>query len=366
MDGMQSACAGSRAIKRQQLEAPPAARTGDDIFDTLSCWLDTPHLAYASWLSQQRLKDSTKAVYMAMFGRFCQWLCSNGLRLDKIEAGHIKQFLDSANPNLPESRKTRTNTGRQRQQYVRQLEKVYVHLAALGSSDYNPGRYAAKEKVGAGADKPTRFLNYGETRALIAHIQTRLAELREDQTSIWPSKHAQWMEIRDLALVGLMLGGGLKVGHAKQLTLSCIDKVEKRIDLSKPGQAHRARLLPFASNALELWLTQLAAMHSNPLQPNQKIFIADRSSGFGRTSKTPTLASSSVHRRTTRLLSIVGITGERACAQTLRNTYAGLLIDGGATDDHLVDYLGLQASVTAQRLRAAYEHNKQFDLPLDD
>ena len=31
------------------------------------------------------------------------------------------------------------------------------------------------------------------------------------------------------------------------------------------------------------------------------------------------------------------------------------LIEGGATDEHLVDYLGLQASVTAQRLRAAFQ-----------
>ena len=95
-------------------------------------------------------------------------------------------------------------------------------------------------------------------------------------------------------------------------------------------------------------------MHGRKLEPAQKIFEADRSSGFGRNSKTVTLSASSIHRRTQRLLAIAGITGERASAQTLRSTYAGLLIDGGATDDHLVDYLGLQASVTAQRLRTAY------------
>ena len=50
----------------------------------------------------------------------------------------------------------------------------------------------------------------------------------------------------------------------------------------------------------------------------------------------------------------ITITGDRASAQTLRNTYAALLIEGGATDEHLNDFLGLQASVTAKRLREAY------------
>lgn len=62
---------------------------------------------------------------------------------------------------------------------------------------------------------------------------------------------------------------------------------------------------------------------------------------------------SSIHRRTQRFLEETGITGERASAQTLRNTYASLLIEAGATDDELVDFLGLKASISAQRLRKA-------------
>ena len=130
-----------------------------------------------------------------------------------------------------------------------------------------------------------------------------------------------------------------------------------------PPSAVRVQVLPrstetsatlTADRINEAWLSVQEQMHGRKLEPAQKIFEADRSSGFGRNSKTVTLSASSIHRRTQRLLAIAGITGERASAQTLRNTYAGLLIDGGATDDHLVDYLGLQASVTAQRLRTAY------------
>ncbi len=353
MESANSTYTEGHAIKRQapHQNVSPAGRR--DIFDTLPLWLDSPSLAYSSWLAGQRLKDSTKTVYIAMFGRFCQWLKGQGRRLDHLEADDIRKFLDSANPNLPESRKARTNSGRQRQQYVRQLEKVFAHLGSLGHSGTNPGRIAGYERVGSGSDKPTRFLSREETQAVIRLIQKRLDELRREEKSI-----DEWMEFRDLALIGVMIGGGLKVNHIERLTLNCTDTVEERIDLSRPNHAHRARLLTFAVPAVKAWLSVQEQMHGRKLEPTQKIFEADRSSGFGRNSNTVTLSASSIHRRTQRLLALAGITGERASAQTLRNTYAGLLIDGGATDDHLVDYLGLQSSATAQRLRSAYARSQ--------
>lgn len=340
----------AHAIKRQ---APPAPAPRRDIFDTLTIWLETPTLAYASWLAGHRLKDSTKTVYIAMFGRFCQWLEGQGRTLDQIEADDIRRFLNSANPNLPESRKARTNSGRQRQQYVRQLEKIFAHLGALGHQGTNPGRVAGFERVGSGADKPTRFLSSSESLAVIRLLQTRLDELSSAEKST-----DRWMDYRDLALVGVLMGGGLKVGHVQALTLNCMNMGEEHIDLSRPGHAHRARLLAFAVSPLKAWLSVQDSLHGGALDPNQKVFEADRTTGFGRNSKSVTLSPSSIHRRTQKLLASAGIAGERASAQTLRNTYAALLIEGGATDEHLVDYLGLHATVTAQRLRSAYLKQK--------
>ena len=139
---------------------------------------------------------------------------------------------------------------------------------------------------------------------MIRLIQTRLDELRRDEKGI-----DEWMEFRDLALIGVMIGGGLKVSHIGALTLSCIDLTEERIDLSKPGFAHRARLLPFAVAALKAWLDVQRDLHAGKLSPTQKIFEADRKSGFGRTSKTVTLSASSIHRRTNALLKLRGLPG---------------------------------------------------------
>ena len=345
----------AHAIKRHphpHSSPNPTAVPRPDIFDTLTHWLDSPELAYASWISRQRLRDSTKTVYIAMFGRFCAWLQQQGRRLDQIGAGDIARFLDTANPNVPASRR-HAQTTRQRQQYVRQLERVYAHLGTLGYAGQNVGSQAGIERVGSGNDKPGRFLCPEESTAVMRLIQTRLDELRKAQAG----KEA-WMEYRDLAIVGVMIGAGLKVNHVQALTLNCIDMREEHIELSRPGCAHRARILAFAVAPIKAWLAIQDDMHGYAAKPDRKIFEADRTVGFGRTSKTVTLSASSIHRRTQRLLGLAGITGERACAQTLRNTYAGLLIAGGATDEHLVDYLGLHAAVTAQRLRAAFAKSR--------
>ena len=274
------------ATKRQ---APLKGNTPplrSDLFDTLDVWLCSPEHAYSSWLAGQPLKESSKQIYLFMFGRFCQWLISSGKRLDGVGPEDIRRFLDSANPNLHGKLQDRKNSGRQRQQYVRQLEKVFAHLGTLGLGGRNPGTEAGFQRVGKGSDKPTRFLIGEDAEAVIRLIETRLDELRRDEVGL-----DGWMEYRDLALIGVMIGGGLKVSHIGMLTLSCISISEGCIDLSKPQHAHRARLLPFAKEALKAWLDVLAGLSGGVPPKNPKVFIADRKSGFGRTSKSVTLSN---------------------------------------------------------------------------
>lgn len=345
----------SRAIKRQA-PAEYANPTRSDIFDTLSSWLDSPVLAYSSWIKRQQLRGSTKEVYIAMFGRFCQWLETQQKRIDQVEASDIARFLDAPNPNAPELRR-HAQKGRQRQQYVRQLERVFAHLGALGHQGENPGQKAGLLCVGAGSDKPTRFLTPEESKAVMVLIKQKLDELRKKKKGA-----EDWVEYRDLALISAMIGGGLKVSHAMRLTLNCIDLNGERIDLSGQNYAHRARLLAFARAPIKAWIDLLSEMRGGEkqaLESRIKVFEADRSSGFGRHSTVTTLSASSIHRRVQRFLKAAGVTGERASAQTLRNTYAGLLIDGGATNEHLIDYLGLRATETAIRLRSAYTTSRK-------
>lgn len=319
----------SHAIKRQKF-ATPQNTTKPDLFAGIETWTENPQQAYAAWIESQPLNQSTKRVYLAMFSRFCQWLNESGKSLFHCEAADIAVFLNTPNPNT--GRVNKPQTGRQRQQYVRQLERVFNHVAFLGLDTANPGRQAAIERIGAGDDKPTRILTVVEREAVVAALSSQLAALKAKGSG-------DWMTYRDLALVAVLVGGGLKVSNVVRLTLNCIDIEEGRIELSAPHYTHRARLLPFAVPPLAAWLAVQTERHGGTIPGGHPVFEGDRSVGFGRYAKSLVMHPSSIHRRTQRFLEETGITGERASAQTLRNTYASLLIEAGATDDELVDFL---------------------------
>lgn len=325
---------------------PPSAFRRS-LFDSPSTWTNDPHTSYHLWLSNQVLKPSTIGVYESMFCRFCDWLHQSGKTLDRCESGDIARFLDASNSNLPESRRG-PQKSRQRRQYLRQLERVYAHLNEIGLIVNNPARQASIEGYGEGRDKPTRFLTLVETKHAFDAISEQFGVLRERTHQSLDD----WIALRDLALISVLLGAGLKVGNICHLTLNCIDTTEGRIELSQAHYTHRARILPFALPVIIEWLGVRAdlikVMH---LSENTPVFISDRSKGFGRQAITVNMHASGIFRRAQRFLETIGIEGKRSSPQTLRNTYAAILIDAGASDDELVDFLGLQASITARRIR---------------
>ena len=332
------------------------------LLDTLAVWLNTPDLAYNHWIGLQPYRPSSRLVYSAMFRRFCQWLEQHHLRLDQCSSANIAAFLDSDNPNIPQTRR-RPQTSRQRQQYVLLLERIFSHLGSLGRLGHNPGRQAGIDRIGAGTDKPTRFLSGDERGAVIALAQARLEKLKAR-----PLATKDWVAYRDLALIGATLGAGLKPGQLVSLSLNCIDLNEGVIDNAVAAHSHRAVLLPFARESLAAWVEILGMLYAETLamsgraggtpdqwRKSQLVFIADRSgSGFGRFSTTQRMHVSSIFRRIQGFLSEAGVTGSRASPQTLRNTYAAHLIEGGASDTELITALGLSTELTAKRIRATF------------
>lgn len=319
-----------------------------NLFDTIGHWINDPIPSYCLWARSQSFKDSTAIVYQAMFSRFCNWLRSEGKTIDRCESSDIQRFLDQPNTNLPLSRQ-KAQTSRQRQQYIRLLERIFDHLSEIGLPMINPAKQASLQGMGRGRDRPTRFLDHDERHRVIHYLETSLTNLPP-----YPSDLDEWIAYRDLALFATLLGAGLKIGNLKHLTLNCINLVEQHIELSQANYTHRARLQSFALPPIRAWLSILSRLPGPPSFASQTVFLADRAKGFGRQASNRQMHPSSVHRRIQAILADCDISGERASAQTLRNTYAAILIDTGASDNELVDFLGLQANITAQRLRGSY------------
>jgi len=323
-----------------------------NLFDTIDHWVNNPIGSFNLWIGEQQYKSSTAIVYQAMFSRFCQWLEGEGKTIDQCESGDIALFLDHPNANLPTTRQ-RAQSSRQRQQYIRLLERVFVHLSELGLPLNNRAKQASLQGAVYGRAKPTRFLKHEERDRAVRYLESRLSEIQTLEAG-----QDGWVEFRDIALIAIMLGAGLKVGNLKHLTLNCIDLAEAFIELSQAHYTHRARILPFALRPIKAWLSRQRQLFDTNPPEDFPVFIADHSKGFGRQAKTQQMHPSSVHRRIQKILAHCEITGERASAQTLRNTYAAILIDAGASDNELVDFLGLQVAITARRLRNNYDSFK--------
>jgi site-specific recombinase XerD len=329
--------------------------SSNSLFDTLDTWKTDPRLAYASWLSEKNLKKESRELYQWMFGRFLRFLDAENSNLFQADVHHIQAFLDAPNDLVPEH--LRNVGSRARHQYVRNLERVFDHLGTLGRISNNPARTAIIRRVVGGRDKPTRFLMQEERVKLIAYVKARLDVLRSGKVSIQPEfdfDEDLWLEIRDLALLNMMFGGGVKVGDMTRVKLCCMDLHGRYIDLSRSGRACRARLLDFAIEPLHLWENTLRKVSGGHLAPSQILFPGKKV-GFGERSKSPTLSPSSIFRRIERLLGHAGISGDRTSPQTLRNAYAAILIDQGVSLQELAYTLGLSSVARASQLQVAYK-----------
>lgn len=248
-----------------------------NLFDTLDHWVSNPASSFNLLLSEQQYKSSTATVYRSMFARFCQWLDSEGKTIDRCESGDIPLFLDHPNSNLPSTRQ-RAQSSRQRQQYIRLLERVFAHLSELGlAAMNNPAKQASLQGAGHGRDKPTRFLNHEERDRVIQYLESRLSDIQTLEAG-----QGDWVEFRDIALIAILIGAGLKVGNLKHLTLNCIDLPETYIELSQAHYTHRARILPFAIRPIKAWLSTQSQLFGQNRPKDLPVFIADRSKGFGR------------------------------------------------------------------------------------
>lgn len=316
-----------------------------DVYDSIDSWLSTPELAYASWLSRRKYRASTKEVYTAMFGKFMGWLRNQGIRLIDCETADIERFF-----------KEQKIIKEHRYRYILMIERVFDHLYDLDAIlTNNPGRRAAWEKLNDGNNDPAFFLTQDERRLL----KTRIAKMGIDMMSNDEmSSEEQWMTLRDVALVSIMFGGGVKVSEVGLLTVSCIEWPDGWIYIPAPAgrrDTHRSRLLPFARDIIAAWQT----VRSRLDLPGRALFPAKKNAK-NRIAGKP-MHRASVFRRTQETLKGLGIIAQageiegRLCAQTLRNSFAAELFDAGHDDGLVAEYLGMVQMVSVHRLRTAYD-----------
>lgn len=329
---------------------PPSHVRG--LFDNLSAWLIEPIPTFSAWVMTHPVEDSTKEVKEFMWGKWCRWLKSESISLDVVESEHLAQFFEREKIEKAH-----------RQRYLRLVELVYIHLNLLGLSIKNPGTEAGYERLGKGENDPTVFLSKDEKERvekiirewLSGHVGSQVASGEESEKKKRKGRKKQdWVRVRDAGVCSAMIGGGATVLALERLTVSCTNCSEGRISLPRKGGAdYEALLLPVGQTALEVWLRRRRELGAGI---GDWMFPADQSARKNPTTLTDTagMHASTIFRAVRGLLKEAGITGARACGQTLRNTYGATLIDLGFTDDEVASYMGFFDPTSALRLRASW------------
>jgi integrase len=154
-----------------------------------------------------------------------------------------------------------------------------------------------------------------------------------------------------VALLAVLLGGGLKVAEARALRVDAIDgeggaAMAIRMVRTDNGRAYTVPLFGFAHAPLRHWLAMRAATETL----GDLVFPAMMN---GRA-----MHAASVYRRVEILLEEAGVLAgrsERASPQTLRNTCGAMHFDAGTPPAAVAQLLGMRDAESGWRLRVAYE-----------
>jgi integrase len=316
-----------------------------DLFDQeREDWRRDPRIAFDAWLAKQQFRKSSAEVYQAQWGLFLDWLKVRHANLITVDTRTIADFVAGLAIRKP-----------QRVRYLRLIERVLDHVREIELASTNPARFIAQDGEAAWRNardnEPTGFLTNHERALLVAHLFSPITALSAAQ---------RWRERRDRALIAVFLGGGLKTGEARTLTVSCVTAGSPWVVIESPNplMARRTRLSPFAVAALDAWLaerrlSELAGHLVFPASPS------------GRPMHKATML-----RSVDALIEAAGFAESResrASPQTLRNTFAADLFETGVAPELVGQWLGFMQPVSANRLHRAWKTwSEQQKIPIGD
>jgi site-specific recombinase XerD len=298
---------------------------------TFAEWRKDPARAFGHWLARRGVSESSAKIYGFMWGKWLRWAGEHKLAITAWEAHHIGEFLDEADLHK-----------HHRYRYARLIERVFLHLATLRPGMHNPASVAVKQHLADGENAPTAFLSETERAAIEAGLVCVPAP--PEGTSVTGE---QWRAYRDVALLALFYGAGLKVAQAKVLKRKAIDP--EALTVAVPQKVGprviqtQVELLEVSRPAVRAWLQLLARADV----PGEWLFPT-AADGRG-------MHAASIFRRITTLLEGRGIQEKaRRSPQTLRNTYAAIRFDRGDAPEEVGSALGLVDEASPFRLHRSY------------
>lgn len=249
-----------------------------------------PIALFDSWLNRQRplFLDSTQTVYRSLWRRFIHDMASKKTPFWALTPYDIQEFLQ----HLEGVRRP------QRERYQKVIERAYTEMSRQDPSAINPSCGQAlqdpfKEKWRHAPDnEATQFLHIEQCRHLVQLLQARAVALAKPAGY---TKARIWRESRDLCIVSVLLGCGLRPQELSHLqrrhchfnamptTLNELSKETRQkigqtehwklsvCSLSVEGDSKRCIAVPEWTQAiLMLWLERAQLKNDDYLFPGRR------------------------------------------------------------------------------------------------
>ncbi|TCG05315.1 integrase [Paraburkholderia steynii] len=292
-------------------------------------WLSDPEAAYNEWQREEATGADRRAFaersivqHRAMFARFHRYLRSHQATLTGFGTDDIDGFFAHLERDCEPGTLTRLR-------YLKLIDRLTRHLTALNLRNDNP---AAALLTGERwpEDEPTPvFLSPDEDARL--------------QTACRAKEFESFKDLRNVAIVALLLGTGVTAAELRALSKDDLDVSQSRASVFVkklgPRIARRVPVDSFAVDILRAYAKARAALSC----PTNLLFVA---TAAGKPMKAGTLGQC-----VQASLRDANAAAADESPRLLRNTYGRRHLAEGKTNEQVSSLMGLSSHRTVTRLR---------------
>src|SRR3989344_863384 len=269
---------------------------------------------------ERAFSPRTIVAYQHDLDNFVEFLESaNKANVSSITKSDVRQFL---------SQRAKTNGAVTRARKLSSIKSFFKYLGREGIIEANPVSDIEAPKL---PEKEPSYLTETEYQNLIAAVKF---------------KATPYYLSRDLAIVILLLGTGIRLSELVGLTLDRVNLEQSDRNIKVQGKGNKERIIPLTTevaNILEQYLKKRPDVTSNPL------FISRLGDG---------LHARSVYGLVKKYLEAAGIKKNRVAVHTLRHTFGASMLKNGENLFTIQKLLGHKQLETTGR----YLHIDNVDL----